>query len=395
MTKNLIYLCKNKLHGIDRMLTILLELKLKILYPETNLIIVFRSDKHLNEVKENYNIWDGIKSMNPQICVIRGRNKLITSIRLIKFVSRLFFKDNIIVKDTDGLPAHKAVMKILRKLSSVKEIRTCLAVQIPFYFKRIVIERMLKRERDGNKVTSSSFLKGSYDYFLSALDSGQFKECFNVEVPDKKLIKVGYTYKLPEWEKFRKETVEKNKLINSGPYFFYILHTTYQRFSNFNEPDLIELVEESLNVLKKYSGKIKTIFKPHSITDMGKLKEILNKVNYPNYVIDYSHPMVLASKAKFVFGNVFSSIMSMAYYLGTPTVEYCCYDPELFTRIGKQSLGGRFCDFFIYRDKKKLDEALNKLINDEVKVERDPDFMRSSFPDTPREFYEFWHKLLT
>ena len=155
------------------------------------------------------------------------------------------------------------------------------------------------------------------------------------------------------------------------------------------------MIEESLEVMKKYNNKIKTVFKPHSITDLGKIREILDKVGYSNYVIDYSHPMVLSSNAKFVFGNVFSSIMCMAYYLGKPTVEYAQYDPELLERIGGQSLGGKFCDFFINRNRQKLDEVLHRLINGGIEVKRDPEFMRENYPDTHPQFYEFLHRLFS
>ena len=64
--------------------------------------------------------------------------------------------------------------------------------------------------------------------------------------------------------------------------------------------------------------------------------------------------------------------------------------------LAKAELGGsRFCDFFIYRDKKKLNEVLDKLINDEVKIVRDPKFIHENYQDTAQEFYEFWHNLLS
>ena len=103
----------------------------------------------------------------------------------------------------------------------------------------------------------------------------------------------------------------------------------------------------------------------------------------------------LTDLPKFVFGNIYSTAMFDAYYLGRPIVEYCQYDPELFAQLDKQPWGSSCCDFSIYRDKRKLDEVLNKLINDNVEVTRDPNSIQNNFPDTPQEFYEFWHKLLS
>ena len=199
------------------------------------------------------------------------------------------------------------------------------------------------------------------------------------------LSDVGYVYKLPEWKKYAR-TLKRIE----GDYFLYILYTLESRRSNFNEPDLIEVMEESLDSLKKHN--IKTVFKPHSITNMGKLKDLLNRVNYKNYLIDYSHPYALCLNARFVFANYFSGVMMLAYYLGKPTVEYSQYDPELLKRLGG-SVGGEFCDFFINRDKKELERVLDKVMNNGF-VTRDLHFIHNTFKDTPKEFYDFWRKLL-
>ena len=390
MPKNLIYLCKNRTVSIDRILPVLM--KIKKINPRIRPMIVLWDRKHYDTIEANHDLWDGSKAINSRIYVMRGANKFLTLINLIRFIFRLLFKNNIILKDADVLPLYNIVIKVLKRLSRVTEIKVYLGVQFPSYLKNIYIQSILYRERAGLSM-DLDIGRGEYDYFISALTKAQWKESFNTDFPERKMVKVGYVYKLPEWERFRKKAVGENKAIQND-YFFYILHATYQRRSLLDEPDVAELIEESLNILKKYNSKIKTIFKPHTATDLGKVKELLDKTGYSNYVFDYSHPMVLSSNAKFVFGNIFSSIMFMAYYLGRPTVEYSQYDPELFTKIGKQSLGGKYCDFFIHRDKKELDEVLDKLINGGVKVERDPDFIRTNFQDTPREFYDFWHRLL-
>ena len=199
---------------------------------------------------------------------------------------------------------------------------------------------------------------------------------------------------MPQWQKYMKEAIKRNRIINDGAYFLYILTSQGRRNECFEEPEVIELLQESLNILKKYNNRIKTIFKPHAITDIGKVEELLNKVNYSNYVVDYSHPFILSSKAKFVFGNFYSTTMFDAYYLGKPIVEYTQYDPEFFIKAGKQSEGSSCCDFFIQRDQKKLDEVLDGLINGDISVTRDPVFIENNFSNTPEEFYKFWRKLI-
>ncbi len=393
MAKNIVYLCKNKLNGIDSILPIMMEIRR--ISPVARFFVVFLDNKHLDAVRKNYNIWSAVKSLDAKIIVIRDGNRFITLTRLIYLIGNLIFKDNVIFENADTLPLHSIVMRLLKKVSKAIIIKAYLALQSPVFLKNIYIQSALKREREGRSEADMDFFNGCYDYFLSALNVRQFRESFNAEAPAHKMVYSGYTRKLPAWRKFTDESAGKNAAINERPYFLYILHASYQRRGYLNEPDLIELVRESLDVFKKYNSEIRTILKPHSITDMEAMKSVLWNIGYSNYIIDYGHPMVLSSKARFIFGNVFSCTMFDAYYQGIPVVEYCQYDPELYERLHKQSIGAKFCDFFIYRDAKKLDEVLRKLINGEIEVERDPEFMRENYPNTPPQFYDFLHKLLS
>jgi len=375
---NVVYLCRNRLGGIDRMLPILMEIK-KI-KPELNPLIVFLNEKHRKDIKMNYHLWQGIETVGARTYAMKGKNKFATLIRLIRFIAMLSFRYNIIMKDQDLLPFYNVSMGILKKLSKVIEIKLFLGIQIAEVFKNLTIQRTLDLTRKGLSISSP--LKGEYDYLISALSKNELEELG--EKP-KKLVEVGYVYKMPEWTKFAEAKRVK------GDYFLYILKTLGIRRTGLKEPEIIEIMEESLDVLKNYN--IKTVFKPQTITDMDKLKQTLKKLNYSNYVIDYGHAFILSYNAKFIFTNIFSTIMCMTYYLGIPSIEYAAYDSELLSKLGG-SLGGRFCDFFIQRDKNKLKEVLDKVINGEANINRDSSIMQTSFRNTPREFYEFWHKLL-
>ncbi|MFH0840020.1 MAG: hypothetical protein V1883_03260 [Candidatus Omnitrophota bacterium] len=394
MAKNIIFLTKKRsLAGIDQALPIFMEMR-KI-SPQSNIIIVFGDKKIYDLTKRNYILLEDIEYVNGKMYVLRGKNKLITLFKILKFVFLLAFKENIILRETDNLPWHNITMKLIKMISRVVQIRVFLAVQNPIYLKNLNESSLLYWKREGKAVFKNP-VKGEFDYFLSALSPGQVEDVFNVKAPRNKIVEVGYTHGLSIWRKYMDDAIKRNKVINNGKYFLYVLAYLGKRRTNFDEPEIIDLLEESLNILKKYNGKIKTIFKPHPVTDMGRVKKLLDKISYSNYVIDYTHPFILSSKAQFVFGNVYSCTMLDAYYQGKPIVEYCQYDSELFIRMNRQSWGGsRFCDFFIYRDKKKLDEVLDRLINNEIKVEREPKFMQDNFPDTPPQFYEFLHKLLS
>jgi len=390
--KNLIHLAVNKLIDVDATLPVLMELKW--LYPQTNIMLIFYNDNQLNVIKKNYNIWEAIQRMDARIYVIRSKNAFITLLRLILFLPRVLFKYNIVMKSGDTLPNHRITMKVLKIFSKTLEVKTYLVSQTSQGYRNNYAELELQQLSKNGISIEKRFFGGYYDYFLSILSAEQFKNFFDAEAPQHKIVKIGYPRKLPQWQKFVNEAVKRNQNINGDRYFLYILSTLSRTKLFYEEPHLIELLEESLRILKKYNNKIKTVFRPHFITDLGRLEALLEEVGYTNYVIDQGHPMVLSSNAKFVFGNRFSMTMYDAYYLGKLVVEYCQYDPELLIRWKKQSYGGSCCDFFINRDKKQLDEILSKLIGGSIEVERDAKFIKENFTNTPQEFFDLWEKLL-
>lgn len=398
MQTNLVIVSKNKLLGVDGVMPIVMELR--ALYPNLSIIFVLISDSHAGVIQKNYHLWEAIQSVKGQVFVLRTNNPILKVIRFLRFFIMLLFKRNIFLKDVDALPKHRLFIKILRKFSKVVEIKTYLVVSSTIFHKIYFSEKTLLREREGRKISDYNFFNGHYEHYLTTLSPEQCKECYNINNPPQdKMINVGYVRKLPQWQNFVRQAVAKNKLVNSCDYFLYILSLDGKRSLYLDEPNVIELVKESLLVLKKYNNRIKTVLKPHAFTDVPRTEALLKKIGYTNYVIDYSHPMVLSSRAKFLFANIFSTTMVDAFYMGKPTVEYCSYDPkllEIFKKVGYESFGGPMCDYFIYRDPQKLDKVLDCLINGNgsLEIKRDPEFLRQNFPDTSSEFYDFWKKII-
>lgn len=372
---NIIYLCRDKLLGIDSILPILMELNHKITF-------VFMTKKQLVLVKKNYDLWEIIQSIKKNIIVIKG-NKIFTALNLVIFVLRFTFQRNIVFKDGDPLPFHRFIMFILRKTSKTTVIKYHPVVKSLEGFRNARIQSYDLGVKQKN--TYKDFFGGYYDHFLSIMGEDDFLNTYKIHAP--KIIKTGYIRRLPKWTEYYEREVGKNR---RDPYFLYILSYTGQRKKHFDEPDLIELVEESLEVFKKH--KLRTVFRPHAITDMARFGKLLDKLNYKNYIIDHGHPMILSAKAQFVFGNIFSDTMFNAYYQGKPVVEYCQYDQRLLEAIGRKSYGGKCCDFFIQRDQDLLDKTISILSN--VVIARDPFLLRGDFPETPLEFTKFLKEVL-
>ncbi len=163
MSKNLIYLCKNKLLGIDRILPILMEIKAR--HPNISITIIFVNDKQMEDIKRNHNIWKAIQLMDSHSYAIRSQNGLVTLFRLAKFILSCAFKNNIIIRNADVLPLHKITMKILRKISIMTEIKAYLSVQFSDYLRNINTQCVFKREKAGEPA-KMEFSTDHFDYFL-------------------------------------------------------------------------------------------------------------------------------------------------------------------------------------------------------------------------------------
>lgn len=392
MRKNIIAVLRNKLIGIDEMLPMLMEVKAA--HPDVRVVCVFLNPEHLRTIQQNYHLWQGIQSLNSEIVILKHPNKLATLFHIVRFILRFSFQRNVVLKRGDHLPRHQWIMSILKKISRTYEIQGYL-LSFPIQGHRNLFKQMAcSREKTKREIPFTPF-KGQYDYFLSVLNPENWKDCYQIDPPCK-IIKVGYEHGLPRWKQFTKKAASENHLSEQGPYFLYVLTSLGRRMDNYEEPLFIDLLRESLTVLKKYQKDIKTVFKPHAITDMEAFRKLLKDLQYENYVIDYGHPMILAMNARFILGNACSLTMFDAYYLGKPVVEYSFTDPVLFERIGRQSLGGGICDFFIRRDMKELDTVMGRLIlGGPVVLRRDPGFIKENFPETPKEFYELWDKLIS
>ena len=394
MKINVVVLLRKKLGSLDFFLPVLLEIEDK--YPHCKFIIVCPDMVSYDINRKSYDLWKGIESLNAKAMFINGNNKFATFFRLLKLLFILAFNQNVICKvSMYPIPGYRSFMRVLKKLSKVIEIQFNIKLQWPIEgIRNIVKMRHLMSKRSRTQYQGKGVnIDDKCDYFVSNLSVANWAELFGVNVPRDMLVLTGYIRRLPQWEAFLAKRIARNRLIHGKSYCVFFMSTLSKRTKVLNEPDYGDLFREAAIVLKKYNKKIDTIFKPHSITDIDKLSKILGEIGFTNYKIDYGHPLVLASKAKFVISYNFSTTMIESFFLGKPVVEYCSYDPELLELFGNGSIAGRCCDFFINRDVKKLEDTLNKLIYNKIELDRDPVFIKEAFPEVNLSFYKFLDKI--
>ncbi len=395
--KNLIVLVKNKLLSTDAILPVLLEIKSR--HPEIRPLFLVTGTQNLDIIKKNVHLKEILDKLGAEIMCPRRDSKLAIAFWMIKFFLRLCFSKNVILKFGDTLFKHQVFMKLVSLFSNTKEIQCFINPNGQDFLKGLASETVIMHERAPEKYTYPLlFFTGNYDYYLSTLNHGDFKffGCKDTEIPDKKLLPIGYIRRLPEWVKFMDTACRNYPLIQEKrPYFLFILSGTAPvRVDVLEEAPLRELLEEALTVLKKFNGRIHTVFKPHAITDMTVFEDILKRTGYQDYTVDHGHPMILSSKARFVMSVFYSTTMMDAYYLGIPTLEYTYYDREFLKMNNNWSFAGKYCDIFIDRDKAMLDEKIESLLKNEIKVHRSQEEIDREYPADNGQTLSFISSLL-
>lgn len=393
MKTNLIILTKEKLLSIDVILPILLELK--AMYPQINIIFFFPSRSNCELVKKNLHLWECVQTLEADVLAPKRDCRLFNLFFLLRFFIKLLFCKNIVIKFGNTLFKHKQFFKYLKKLSKTVEIKALIHMPVVGYQKTLA--SLWSLHPDHKNETTHIFgkvLDNATEYLLTSTHIKDLRTYYQEDISKKKCIYTGYTKRLPKWIEFVKKAVLTYQPIQKKEYCLYILTTMGERTDFLDEPLMSELVKETLTQLKQFNSKLHTIFKPHPLTDVNVLKDIINEVGYQNYIIDYGHPAVLSSKAKFVIGNTFSNTMFDAFYQKIPVVEYCSYDRKLLTLLENTSSAGKCCDFFIDRDPLRLKNIARSLLNGNVKINRDERFVDLNFPKTPDSFFEKFDLLI-
>lgn len=391
MRPSFVVLAKEKLISIDSILPLLMEMKSR--HPDCRFLIVFPSQANKSLMTSNVHIWECLQSLDPTISV-----KPAGAIRLMLWSIGILFslalRRNIILKFTDGFFMHRQFMGMLRICSNVTEVKAQILPGSIIFNKSIYKQAQLDADRCGRKQAAFDFFSGEFDRILSSLDQNVLKECYKIEVDNSRLLKVGHLRSLPAWRKYVAEAARKHQIVGKGGHVLYILTTMGKLVNSFHEPEIGELLRETLSVLKNYNGNFHTIFRPHAITDIGKLKQILAETGYSNFSIDHGHPMVLASNAIFAIGNFFSAALFDAYFMNVPIVEYSSYDRAFLESVGGASIAGPCCDFFLDRDPRMLDQTVGNLVHGVAETRRDPAVFKECFPDSAPQTFSFLERQL-
>ena len=387
-----IILLKAKLYSMDNIIPLIYELKSAEIV--TNPLFVAPDKKTYEIIKKNTVLFEGVCFIGGKLIYInRWKNRYLRLVHNL-FVLRIYLFRRIL---TVAIGAESKLISLLKSFNKkIWRGKTVLTLISNFPLKQAKNHRMMYRIILGAYEKREKDIRGN-DLILSSYTKEQYEEIHNVKmITDCPIIRVGYTRGLKEWQKYLEKNASKyiHKYITT-PYIFYPLSQLGNGIRGEDCPPAIEILTEAIHVLKNYKNKFLTVFKPHPTTDVDKLKALLNSTDFKNYVISYIHPVILIKNARFIFCNTVSTLLIEAYFHGCPTVEYTHYDSRVYKFTNGQPLYLNCVDYFIHRDKQQLKQVLDKLVYNDIRVERDPKKIKEDFSIlTSREIKEKFNCLV-
>jgi hypothetical protein len=376
---NIIVVNKQKLIALDALLPVLMEMRERY-GDKISIKLIMPDQDNFDDVEKNYHIIKAVEQFSGEIISQPRGNRISLYVWTVTFFISLMFKKNFFFTGGGCLLKHRTFMRLIKKFSSTIECWYNFLTPSPDFIKNLRIHREYMNEKTGEPVHSKPERLMQYDYFISSMPYDAVEDIAPDVIPEDRFIEVGYVRSLPAWERFVEKEAEiwlNKKFSSKKPYCLYILSTFAKRIECYDEPEMLDLFRETVSVLKD-SG-VHIVFKPHIITDMDLFEKTVKELKLTDYTVDYAHPMILSKNALFVIGNAYSNTMYEAFYQNVPVVEYACYDEELCRRYGGTSSGGRCCDFFIIRDRKKLSETVSAILENKADYPQQKEFKKEIF----------------
>lgn len=368
-------LLKPKLIQLDNILPLIFELKEAGLNMKLRFVAPNRETYAL--IRKNPVLYDAIGSLGGTLSRLSSNSnrilRLLTNLVVLK--AYLFHKVISVETAVDYSPLTTLLARFNRRVWKGSRILTQLTNQPARQLKAVSesISAIVTRKA-GRQVRGYDFV------FLSHSPETHEEANRIVFDPGCSILQVGYTRGLKRWQEYLREYPASLSKDDSGEYIFFLVPGLGVGVPGEDSAPSEEIFEESLSVLKAFNGEIRTIFRPHPVTDLQKMEKILVRSAYGNYQVSFLHPMVLMGKAKFVMSNGPSTLLSDAYFMGRPTVEYSHYDSRYLGITGGRSLVYDHADFFINRDPARLREVVENLLKGRAEIRREPGVLSRDFP---------------
>ena len=367
---------RNKLISCDSILPVAMEL-----YEKTGLRSVFVTFdmRTYNHVAKNYFLYDSIKKIGELKYVGKTNNKYISKLNKLLFLIKLGFR--VLLKKTYLIHfshLNKGPLSILARINNQK--RTFFSEPDASGFSKFMFK--------------VDYCRRNYEYNI------------NAETPPPK---GSFLHFGQEWLWLNDERVSKiDKYHHPYPrtrstWINHIIENTNQYMENHNtDKEIIFFIitgfchldiirdenttrrkfKETLSILKNECPNYKILVKPHPISKIEEVSEIIAEFPELDIEISYLHPSLLGYRAKVTISNFYSTAMYDSTIFGTPTIEFTDYCDEALEISGGRSQRPDHVDYFIQNDPEKFVIALKESLSQppkEIKKlppSKDTDFIK-------------------
>jgi len=171
----------------------------------------------------------------------------------------------------------------------------------------------------------------------------------------------------PHWERFLSD--ECADLIDSERKRFRfdelnapitIVSNTLHQSKTCEKPDTAGVyLRKTLDILWRLYPDRPVFIKPHVITDMDKLSQIIADSEHINTHISFLHTGLLGRISSVAICNLFSLAMADCWLAGCPTIEFTRYSDDVLSVTEGQSFGRDFIDVFTCDEGRFAEEVEN------------------------------------
>ena len=363
MTRSLLVFINRKLISIDTILPLICEIKS---YKEDIIIKVVCPDySTLDAINKNLFILDQIKN-NADLIVLSLRNQ--EGKRTLKSIFQaiiylIYICKEALLSKTAFIHFGLLFKKPFKYLNFFNKNHIFFAESDSYGFTQLM-QDVTFLEYDSPRIypdtSSSHLISFSKNWYLAKHKIKKNKKTFYFGTPRtrkfwKDLLKL-------KSEKYIRDELDKNNILGEKQFISIMLGYFGELKYLSNKDSVANALEDTLNVLSKCIKNEVIILKPHVITDIEIVENILRKYKNIKYIITNLHPMVLASRTKFAIANYYSTTLSDFKSLGVKTLEYTDYCDKALILTNNGSLRPDKVDYFINKNPGKLEEVINFLL---------------------------------
>ena len=359
-SSSLLVFINRKLISIDTIIPLLCELK--FYSKEIKIIVICPDYSTLDAINKNFFIRDQINTIGSlkvlSLRNIYGKRTFLSILKCIIFISSL--AKNILLYKSNFIHFGILFKKPFKYLCYFNKKNVFFAESDSYGFTQLMQDvtfMKINSPRIYPNIGSNSLIAFSKEWYLSK----------NI---NNKIYYFGTPRKRIYWQnivksnadKYLRKELKKNgfnpksKIISIMLGYFGDLKYLSNKNSVYN------CLEESIQMLSECIKDEVIVLKPHVITDLDLLNNLLAGFKNTKFLISNLHPMLLATRSKFAIANYYSTTLSDFNSLGVKTIEYTDYNNKALLLTNGGSLRPDKVDFFINKDQIELKIAINKLL---------------------------------